>query len=530
MAELAPLVTTPDAPVPPGGEAEWFRGAGGARLRAALFVPPGRARGSIILSGGRTEPIEKYYEVIADFLERDFVVLAHDWRGQGLSARELGDRHKGHARGYKPYLDDFQALLKTFADRLPKPWVAVGHSMGGCLTLLAMAHGERRLVGAVLSAPMLGVKTGKVPVGRARFAARLHTLMGRANRYVQGKPGDPFADGFEGNILTHDRARFFRTVGLIAAEPQMALGAPTWGWLDFAFRATAYLARPERLREITAPVIIVQAEDDQLVDNAAQAAAARHLPQGKLIRVPGAYHEILMETDQMRNIFLRAFDALTGRAAPKPAQAPKPAAAVAPVTPPAAAPPVAKPAAPAPVAEAPKPAAVVSAPASAPTPAPAKAAAKPAAKKPAAKSVVAKAPVAPKAAAKAAAAAPKAKAPAKAAAKAPAAAAKKAAPKAAPKAAVVKAAPKAAKPAAAKPTAAKPAKAPAAKAPAAKATPAKAASAKPATAKAPATKASATKVAASKAHAPKTSAPKASAPKAKTTAAKKPAAKKPAAV
>lgn len=530
MAELAPLVTTPDAPVPPGGEAEWFRGAGGARLRAALFIPPGRARGSIILSGGRTEPIEKYYEVIADFLERDFVVLAHDWRGQGLSARELGDRHKGHARGYKPYLDDFEALLKTFADRLPKPWVAVGHSMGGGLTLLAMAQGERRFAGAVLSAPMLGVRTGKVPVGQARFAARLHTLMGRANRYVQGKPGDPFADAFEGNILTHDRARFFRTVGLIAAEPQLALGAPTWGWLDFAFRATAYLAKPGRLREITAPVIIVQAEDDQLVDNAAQAAAARHLPQGKLVRVPGAYHEILMETDQMRNIFLRAFDALTGRAAPKPAQAPKPAAAVAPATPPAVAPPVAKPAAPAPVAEAPKPAAAVSAPAPVPTPtpAPAKAAAKPAAKKSAApkaaQPAVAKSPAAPKAAAKPVAktAAAPAKAPVKAAAKAPAAAAKKAAPKAEPKAVAVKAAPKAAKPAAAKASAAK---GPAAKTTAAKATPAKAAPAK-----VPATKAAASKAHAPKTSAPKTSAPKASAPKAKATAVKKPAAKKPAVV
>lgn len=494
MAELAPLVTTPDAPAPPGGEAEWFRGAGGARLRAALFVPQGRARGSIILSGGRTEPIEKYYEVIADFLERDFVVLTHDWRGQGLSARGPGDRHKGHARGYKPYLDDFQALLRAFEARLPKPWVAVGHSMGGCLTLLAMAQGERRFAGVVLSAPMLGVKTGKVPVGRARLAARLHTLLGRANRYVQGQPGNPFADEFEGNILTHDRARFARTVGLIAAEPQLALGGPTWGWLDFAFRATDYLAKPERLREITPPVIIVSAEDDQLVDNAAQAAAARHLPQGKLVRVPGAYHEILMETDQMRNIFLRAFDALTGRAAPKPAQAPKPAAAVAPATPPVTAPPVATPApAPAPVAAAPKPAAAVSA------PAPAKAAAKPAAKKPAAKAAAPKATaqaVAKKPAAKKPAAAPKAKAAAKAPVKAPAAA-KPAAPKSAPKAATVKAAPKAAKPAAAKP-----AKAPAAKSTSAKATPAKA----------PA-----------KAAASKTSAPKIAAPKA---AAKKPAAKK----
>ena len=47
MAELAPLVTTSDAPAPSGGQAEWFRGAGGARLRAALFRPEGRVRGNV---------------------------------------------------------------------------------------------------------------------------------------------------------------------------------------------------------------------------------------------------------------------------------------------------------------------------------------------------------------------------------------------------------------------------------------------------------------------------------------------------
>ena len=37
MAELAPLLDIPADPVPPGGVAEWFTGAGGAKLRAALF-------------------------------------------------------------------------------------------------------------------------------------------------------------------------------------------------------------------------------------------------------------------------------------------------------------------------------------------------------------------------------------------------------------------------------------------------------------------------------------------------------------
>ena len=36
FAEAAPLMGVPGAQPPPGGSAEWFRGAGGLRLRAAL--------------------------------------------------------------------------------------------------------------------------------------------------------------------------------------------------------------------------------------------------------------------------------------------------------------------------------------------------------------------------------------------------------------------------------------------------------------------------------------------------------------
>ena len=43
-----------------------------------LYRPPGK----VVLSGGRTEPIEKYFEVIEDLTGRGFVVLAHDWRGR----------------------------------------------------------------------------------------------------------------------------------------------------------------------------------------------------------------------------------------------------------------------------------------------------------------------------------------------------------------------------------------------------------------------------------------------------------------
>src|SRR4051794_13451902 len=189
MLEPAPLVDIPEDPVPPGAEADWYVGAGGAKLRAALFTPRGRARGTVVLSGGRSEPIEKYFETIRDFMDRGFVVLAHDWRGQGLSARELSDRLKGHAKGYKSFLEDYRRLLDAYQDRLPRPWIAVGHSMGGCLTLLALAHGERRFAGAVLSAPMLGLQLGKFSAGSAALLTRISLAVGRGGHYALGQAG-----------------------------------------------------------------------------------------------------------------------------------------------------------------------------------------------------------------------------------------------------------------------------------------------------------------------------------------------------
>ena len=460
----APLISIPSAPVPAGGEATWFEGAGKARLRAALFPARGQVRGSIVLSGGRTEPIEKYFEVIEDLTGRGYVVLAHDWRGQGLSHRELQDRLAGHARGYDAFIADYRALLSAYEAQLPKPWFAIGHSMGGCLTLLALAKGEAaRFQGAILCAPMLGLQLGKTPMTAARLMAGLNVLLGRGGAFA--RPAGP-AETFETNILTHDRARYERARAQVRAEPELDLGGPTWGWIDFALKATAYLSRPENLKSVTIPVVIVSAEQDRLVDNAAQRAAARNLPAGEFVSVAGAFHEILMETDTMRNIFLRALDALLGRSAPAPAT-PKPADP-APAAAPAPAPALTADAEPGPAPKAAEPAPVETAaavkpaaPKAAPKP---KAEAKPAATKaakpkaaPAAKPVAkttakpaaAKAPAAVKAAAKSK------PAPAKAAASKPAAAPKSAAKLAAAKAAAPKAA--ATKPAAKPKTTAKPA-------------------------------------------------------------------------
>ncbi|HEX7760067.1 MAG TPA: alpha/beta hydrolase, partial [Caulobacteraceae bacterium] len=277
------------------------------------FPASGPVRGSVVLSGGRTEPIEKYFEIIEELRARGFTVLAHDWRGQGLSHRLLPDRLMGHAAGFKDFVADYAALISAYEARLPEPWIAMGHSMGGCLTLLALALGQKGFVGAVLSAPMLGLQTAPIPRPIGKALATTLTSAGRGGSGVQGRGASPIASTFETNVLTHDRARYDRNQGQVEACPDLALGGPTWGWLDFAFKAIGVLEAGPGVAKLDIPVTVVAAGADKLVDVAGQRRVTARLPHGRFVEIPGAYHEILQETDDIRAVFWREFDDLTAK-------------------------------------------------------------------------------------------------------------------------------------------------------------------------------------------------------------------------
>jgi lysophospholipase len=316
----APLYAIEGAPALTTGVAEWLTAPDGVRVRAALFAPPGGAdgaRGSVVVNSGRTEPIEKYYEVIGELQARGFVVVIHDWRGQGLSDRELADPLKGHAKGWRPFLADFARVLAEFGARAPKPWIALGHSMGGALTLLALIEGEDRFAAAILSAPMIGILTPGLPSGLVRLLSVLNTAAGLGGSYTWGKRRPIFGMPFEGNILTHDVQRWNRFQARLEAFPELRLGDPTWGWVAFATSAIARLSRPGGVERITLPLCIVTAGGDQICDSRAAARIAARAPMGRHVDVPGAHHEILLETDARRQVFWQAFDDLADEVAPR---------------------------------------------------------------------------------------------------------------------------------------------------------------------------------------------------------------------
>jgi lysophospholipase len=82
-------------------------------------------------------------------------------------------------------------------------------------------------------------------------------------------------------------------------------------------RISARLRRRGAVEQITIPVLLAAAGDDDRVQTPASAAIARRLPNCRYLEIDGAYHEILQETDAIRAVWWEAFDELVEKVAPR---------------------------------------------------------------------------------------------------------------------------------------------------------------------------------------------------------------------
>jgi lysophospholipase len=281
------------------------------RLRAARFAadPAAPALGTCILLNGQTEFIEKYFEVIDELRGRGFAVAALDWRGQGGSQRPFPDAPlKGYVRDFACYdadLEVFMAQIVTPMLRGPERPIAVAHSMGGHNLLRYLSRHPGRIKAAVFSAPMVMFSTRGQPLWLVRAVAGTMCRAGRSGDFVWGVAGrDPLTLAFKDQIVTSDAARFQRTKNILAQHPDLRLAGPTWGWVAAALRSIAAL-EPE---SIATPSLLCGAGNDRVVLSDATRRFAEAMPHGHYVAIEGAEHEILMERDEVRARFWRAFD------------------------------------------------------------------------------------------------------------------------------------------------------------------------------------------------------------------------------
>jgi lysophospholipase len=304
---LSGFIRIADNPVPPGGEIVPFAAADGAKLRAAVFPAP-KPRGGAVLMGGRSEFIEKYFEVIAELNARGLSVAAMDWRGQGLSERLLPIAEKGHIADFGAYRADLRQFTDDVARRrFSGPLVLITHSMGGTPALGLLGDGYDAFSAAVVCAPMTRLFADPWKRAFARAMASAACALGASRQSIVGVKEHSLQ--FEGNVLTSDRRRHARFRDLQAAAPNAIIREPTYGWLKAAGDAMADLHRPGRFAGLKTPILIVSAENDSLVDSADHAVLAAQSRMIERVVVRGALHEIMMEADPFRAAYWSAFDA-----------------------------------------------------------------------------------------------------------------------------------------------------------------------------------------------------------------------------
>ena len=111
---------------------------------------------------------------------------------------------------------------------------------------------------------------------------------------------------YDGNTLTTDRETWEWMRRQVAAVPDLALGGPTLHWLNEALREGRRLMG---LRLPPVPALALLGSDEMIVDPSRIHRRFAAWPGSRLVTLPGARHEVLMEAPALRR---RALDEILG--------------------------------------------------------------------------------------------------------------------------------------------------------------------------------------------------------------------------
>lgn len=300
---------------PAGGVAHWVQTSDGVRIRVGHW-PVAAPRGTVLIFPGRTEFIEKYGQIAAGLADRGLASVAVDWRGQGLADRLVENPLIGHVEQFVDYQKDVAAMIRVAREfDLPRPFFLLAHSMGGAIGLRAVMEGLA-VNAAAFSGPMWGIKIAPHLKPVAWLLSQVMPPLGQGSRLPPGSRLEHhiLADGFEGNLLTRDRAQFDIMRQQLVDHPELALGGPSMIWLREALSETRHLASRGAPN---LPCLTLLGSNERIVDIPAIERRMEGWKNGRLEIVPDGEHEVLMESpaatgplfDQIATLFFQGSQA-----------------------------------------------------------------------------------------------------------------------------------------------------------------------------------------------------------------------------
>lgn len=285
------------------------------RINYAQFLQQSTVQQCIVIVSGRSETYLKYQELSYDLYQQGYSIFLLDHRGQGLSERLVTNPNKGYVASFTDYEQDLGYFIDNVVSTAchNKPYL-LAHSMGSVIATRYMQQYPNNIKAAVLSSPMMGFSSGPLP---AFIAKGLISVGNTFNQWFSDIPWyflgqhDYQATAFSKNELTHSQIRYQNFVELYQSTPKVQLGGVTINWLYQGIKAQNKLF--SQLDKLTTPILVLQAGEDTIVDNQAQDDFCQQLhqrqpqscPKAKPVVIEGAYHELFIESDVMREQALK---------------------------------------------------------------------------------------------------------------------------------------------------------------------------------------------------------------------------------
>ncbi|QXO17492.1 alpha/beta fold hydrolase [Vibrio ostreae] len=286
----------------------YYRSFDNTRLFWCSLTDPAHDK-VIVVVNGRIESAWKYQELFYDLFQQGYDIYAYDHRGQGLSDRLIEEREMGFVGEFDDYVQDLSGLVAMWDLRRYQQRFLLGHSMGGAVvTRYVQTHPHHDFSAMALSAPMFGVSMPWQLRPVAMPLTQFMTALYRKPTYAPGYSAY-YAKPFEINPLTQSEVRYRWFRELYEQKPELKLGGPSTRWVWQGLMAAKQCI--QLTRQIRIPTLVLQAEADTIVSNAAQVRfitkLARTNPASSIEVIAGARHEVLFERDPYRN---QALDAM----------------------------------------------------------------------------------------------------------------------------------------------------------------------------------------------------------------------------
>jgi alpha-beta hydrolase superfamily lysophospholipase len=249
------------------------RAADGCRLFVRLCHADGPAAGTLVVLHGACEHGERYLAFARWLTSQGWNAILPDYRGHGRS-----EGVRTHIGEFAEYVQDVEAVRSHFGLARERT-VLFGHSTGGLVSILHAQRYPGNVAAIAMTSPLLGL-TVQIP-WTTYLAGRMVSFVAPRTR-------------FRSTIEPAWSTRNIESQQLRLRDP-LALRTVTAGWY-FAMRRAIRQAWSEA-RRVTAPLLVLQAGRDLIVDPTATASWLETTGSSDRLFVmrDDDYHELLNE-------------------------------------------------------------------------------------------------------------------------------------------------------------------------------------------------------------------------------------------